>query len=153
MRLHVEEDHNDVLHHLLRGVGAKTIPLEGNVILHWDSHPDMLLNRDMTPEDTHGRQEVMAACSIENWILPLTFMGIVEKVVWIRPPWSDQIDLGQYSFHIGRERETNRLRVTCLEPYFASEGIVSHLADMDRTKEVHLLVVQSNDEAIAKKVF
>lgn len=45
LHLHVEEDHHHVLHHILRGVGAKRIPLVGNAILHLDAHPDLLLPR------------------------------------------------------------------------------------------------------------
>ena len=41
----VEEDHNHALEHILAAAGAKRIPMEGNAIIHFDSHPDMLLPR------------------------------------------------------------------------------------------------------------
>ena len=39
----VEEDHNEVLPHIFRCVGAKHLPVNGNAMIHFDSHPDLLL--------------------------------------------------------------------------------------------------------------
>ena len=39
----VEEDHNHVLCHMFRSVGAKYLPVSGNVLIHFDSHPDLAL--------------------------------------------------------------------------------------------------------------
>jgi len=39
--VYIEEDHNDVLSHIFRCVGAKLLPTTGNVLLHFDSHPDL----------------------------------------------------------------------------------------------------------------
>ncbi len=80
LRLHVEEDHHHVLHHLLRGVGAKQVPLEGVALIHLDSHPDLLLPRSLGPEAAMDRRALMQEVSIENWIMPMVYMGIVDKV-------------------------------------------------------------------------
>ena len=39
----VEEDHHEVLPHIFRCVGAKHLPVNGNAMIHFDSHPDLLL--------------------------------------------------------------------------------------------------------------
>ncbi len=154
LSLHVEEDHHHVLHHILRGVGAKRIPLSGNAILHLDSHPDLLLPRSLSPEATADRRSLLSEVSIENWILPMAYMGVVDRVVWVRPPWSSQIREGEHLFQVGVERGSGRVRTTCLEPYFVSEGVSCHRADMEEegAKDVRLLVVTSDDEDIARKV-
>ena len=45
--VYVEEAHNDVLPHIFRCVGAKYLPLQGNVLIHFDSHPDMCLPQNL----------------------------------------------------------------------------------------------------------
>ncbi len=39
----VEEDHNEVLRHIFRCVGSKLLPVSGNIMVHFDSHPDLAL--------------------------------------------------------------------------------------------------------------
>ena len=41
--VYIEEDHNDVLQHIFRNVGAKFLPTSGNFLIHFDSHPDLAL--------------------------------------------------------------------------------------------------------------
>ena len=43
----VEEDHHHVLPHIFRCVGAKNLPTFGNALIHFDSHPDLLLPSDI----------------------------------------------------------------------------------------------------------
>ncbi len=80
LRVHVEEDHNDVLLHILNGVGSKLLPLAGNAILHLDAHPDLLLPRSLTQEEASSKRTLIDAVSIENWIMPCAFLGIIDKV-------------------------------------------------------------------------
>ena len=37
----VEEDHNEVLSHIFRTVGSKHLPVSRNIMVHFDSHPDL----------------------------------------------------------------------------------------------------------------
>ena len=39
----VEEGHHEVLPQIFKCVGAKQLPVHGNAIIHFDSHPDMVL--------------------------------------------------------------------------------------------------------------
>ena len=41
--VYIEEDHHEVLPHIYRNIGAKYLPLENNTLVHFDSHPDMLI--------------------------------------------------------------------------------------------------------------
>ncbi len=76
------------------------------------------------------------------------------QIVWVRPPWSSQLSDGERSFYVGRETSSGFLRVTCAEPYFASEGLVCRREDMDgEVRQVGLLVVGEEDQQVmARKV-
>lgn len=118
LALHIEEDHNDVLRHILDGIGAKRLPLTGNILLHLDAHPDLGLPLNLTDEIARDKHQLIDAVSIENWILPCAYLGLINDIIWVHPKWSTQIRDSQYQFKIGRHRETGEIKVTCLENYF-----------------------------------
>ena len=95
----------------------------------------------------------MDAVSIENWILPAAYLGVVSKIAWVRPAWSGQIRDGLHRFKIGHTADDGeeRVRVTCLESYFLSEGIVCREEDLLDARDVELLVVElGSDDCIAR---
>lgn len=141
---HIEEDHHHVLAPILNAIGAKRLPFGGNVLLHLDSHPDLLLPRALTAEVCLDKRQLLECVSIENWILPCAFLGVINRIVWVRPPWAAQIPSGRYHFHVGREHATGRLRLTALESYFLSEALTVPLADLADPQPVDLLVVELN---------
>ncbi|TRY71495.1 hypothetical protein TCAL_12613 [Tigriopus californicus] len=141
---HIEEDHHDVLWPLLSAIGAKRLPFTGHILVHLDSHPDLLLPRSLTAEACRDKRQLLQQVSIENWILPCAFLGVINRIVWVRPPWSDQIPSGRYQFHVGREQATGNLRLTALESYFLSEALTVPLADLTEPQLVDLLVVELN---------
>ena len=105
----VEEDHHHVLPHIFRCVGAKNLPTVGNALVHFDSHPDLLLPSDIVANDVKNINSLYDKLSIENWILPACFLGVIDTVVWVAPPWSNQIPEGQYDFVIGKHNRTNKV--------------------------------------------
>jgi len=145
--VYIEEDHNEVLRHIYKNIGAKYLPLENNTLVHFDSHPDLLIPKDLVAEDCYDKYALFEKISIENWILPGAFAGIFSTIIWICPPWSDQIAPGTYSFSIGRVKETDEIAVTCLESYYISEGLYRSPDDLDSVRGVKLIVLQLNDSA------
>lgn len=145
--VYIEEDHHDVLPHIYRHIGAKNLPLENNTLVHLDSHPDMLIPKDLTPEDAYNKMDLFAKLSIENWILPGCFVGIFSTIVWVCPPWADQICPGEHEFYIGVEKGTNRLAVTCLESYYISEGLFVTKDNLDNVRKVKLVVVKLEESS------
>ncbi len=139
--VHVEEDHNDVLEHILTAVGSKQLPLTGNTLVHLDSHPDLLLPTDLDADTCRSKRELLAAVSIENWILPCAYLGLINRIVWVRPPWANQIRDGEHNFKIGHAADDGReIRVSCMESYFLSEGVVCAEEELKEAREVQLLV-------------
>lgn len=145
--VYIEEDHHEVLPHIYKNIGAKFLPLENNTLVHFDSHPDMLIPKDLTPEDAFDKFALFQKISIENWILPGAFVGVFNTIVWVCPPWANQISPGKYSFQIGRHKTTNRLAVTCLESYYISEGLFTTRNNLDNVKEITLLVIKLEENA------
>jgi len=143
----IEEDHHEVLPHIYKLIGAKQLPLENNTLVHLDSHPDMLIPKDLTPEEAWNKRDLFDKLSIENWILPGCFVGVFSTIVWVCPPWSDQIDPGEHEFYVGVERGTDRLAVSCLQSYYISEGLFVPQKDLDSAKKIKLVVVKMESES------
>jgi len=144
--VYIEEDHHEVLPHIFKNIGAKHLPLEHNTLLHFDSHPDLLLPADLGPEEAFDKFKLFQKLSIENWILPGVFVGVFRTIVWVCPPWSNQIPPGEYSFQVGRSKETDRLAVSCWESYYLSEGLFLPREQMDNVKTVKLIVVKLGED-------
>ena len=127
--------------------GAKNLPLEHNTLIHFDSHPDLLLPADLSPQDAFDKFKLFQKLSIENWILPGVFVGVLKTIIWVCPWWSQQIQPGEYSFEVGKTKD-NKLAVTCLEAYYISEGLFTSRDNLEDTKEVNLIVIKldENDE-------
>jgi len=144
----VEEDHHEVLPHIFRCVGAKNLPTNGNAMIHFDSHPDLLLPAGVTGQEMANVYQLYEKLSIENWILPACFLGVLDTIVWVKPPWSNQIPEGHYTFLIGRHKDSNLVLMTCLQNYFVAEGIVCDPKDLMDTKEINLYVIQLSQQQI-----
>jgi len=143
--VYIEEDHNEVLKHIYKNIGGKFLPFNNNTLVHFDSHPDMLLPKDLTPDECYDKSTVFEKISIENWILPGAFAGLFSTIIWVCPPWSDQIAPGVHDFHIGRVKGKDEIAVTCLESYYISEGLYSPLHKLDRVQSVKLIVLKLDE--------
>ncbi|XP_066903984.1 UPF0489 protein C5orf22 homolog isoform X2 [Halyomorpha halys] len=122
-------------------MGAKALPLYGNVLIHLDSHPDMLIPKGMPADTVWNKHELFNKLSIENWIMPATYAGHFSTLVWIKPPWAFQIADGSYTFFIGKEYSSGEIRLTSNLPYFVSECLYSPIDKMENTKEIKLEVL------------
>ncbi|XP_064097352.1 UPF0489 protein C5orf22 homolog isoform X1 [Macrobrachium nipponense] len=138
--VHIVEDHNDALYHILRAVGSKHLPFNNNLLIHFDSHPDLLIPSELKASEVYDIPVMLPKLSIENWILVAAFAGQISSIVWMKPPWSNQIENGDYSFYIGRKKNTDSIRVSCPILYFVAEMLYSKKEDLEDEKEVLLLV-------------
>lgn len=134
------EYHHEVLPFIYRAIGSKHLPIEGVKFVHFDSHPDMLLPKDMPAEFVFDKEKLFEAISIENWMLPAAYAGHFDRLTWIKPPWARQIDNGSYNFLIGMDKSTGCIRVNSTENYFLSECLISRTEDLLNSREVNLRV-------------
>lgn len=80
----VVEDHNNALEYIYKSIGSRHLPLEGNSIIHFDSHPDLMVPKDLPADTVFNKYELFDALSIEDWLLPACYAGHFESVHWVR---------------------------------------------------------------------
>ena len=57
------------------------------------------------------KEKLFAYTSIAEWILPAVYAGHLGCVVWIKPPWSSQMNDGEYALVVGRDSDTGHIRL------------------------------------------
>lgn len=134
--IYVVEDHHEVLPFIYKSIGSKHLPLFDNTILHFDSHPDMLIPSGLKAGTVLDKYKLFDSLSIENWILPAAFAGHFSKILWVKPPWAHQISDGDHSFKIGKENQTDEVKVTSLENYFLTDCLFCPEENMTEVKEI-----------------
>ncbi|XP_077982987.1 UPF0489 protein C5orf22 homolog [Glandiceps talaboti] len=127
----IVEGHNDVLTHIYRGIGSKHLPLDGMTLIHFDSHPDLCIPIDMPADYVFDKDKLSSSLSIENWILPAVYAGHFNTIVWVKPPWANQLQDGKYTFQTGKHKDNGKLRVTCTDDYFLSDTLYAAASDLD----------------------
>lgn len=139
----IVENHNEILEFIYRCLASRHLPFQNNKIIHFDSHPDMAVPRNMPAEFVYDKEKLFNAISIENWLMPTVFAGHISKLFWIKPSWSQQIKNGNYNFIIGRYNDN--ICVTSTLEYFVSEGSYRPEFDLSDKKPVQLIVKTLND--------
>ncbi|XP_066596828.1 UPF0489 protein C5orf22 homolog isoform X4 [Prorops nasuta] len=139
--IYVVESHDEVLPFIYRCLGSKHLPFEGNVFVHLDSHPDMLLPKSMLADTVWNKDKLFSEVSIENWILPAAYAGHLKTLIWVKPPWATQMSDGISNFFIGKHKDTHLIRLTSTESYFVSEGLYAPLEELENTRKVTLHVI------------
>lgn len=135
------EYHHEVLPFIYRNIGSKHLPLEGIGFVHFDSHPDMSIPKEMPADDVYDKNKLFDTISIEDWMLPAAYGGHLKELLWIKPPWAKQISDGRRVFRIGASKHDNTIKVDCNESYFVSEWLFCPASEMKNTKEVVLKVM------------
>ncbi len=143
--VYVVEDHNDALEKIYKEIGSKFIQFDNLTLVHFDSHPDLSLSRTLNDEFIYNKDLLYSNLSIENWILPAAYAGHINKIVWIKPEWSNQIKSGKYEFYIGTDKNNGYIRVSCKQLYFLSELVYSNESNLINKKLVTLYVIDFND--------
>jgi len=141
------DDHHDVLPFLVACIRAKKIPtikrkdnsnsiIDKNdvIMIHIDSHPDFSLPSKNDIRNGYDIKEFSNYNNLNNilnneggiaeFILPCIFNNYINKVVWIKPPWSQQFSCGYYNFNIGNNITSNNAAVTLSSSYFIGESII-----------------------------
>lgn len=138
--LYIVEDHNEVLPYIHRAIGSHHLPFSNLVFVHFDSHPDMLIPKDMPADDTFNKEILYENISIENWIMPMIYAGHLSVILWVKPPWCSQIEDNTIHFYVGKCVTTGTLRCSCKESYFVSETLYRPEAQLTNKKLVQLVV-------------
>ncbi|XP_050398129.2 UPF0489 protein C5orf22 homolog [Patella vulgata] len=135
------EDHHEVVPHIHRAIGSKQLPWENVVMVHFDSHPDLLIPFNMEADVVYEKEQLYDKLSIENWIIPLVYAGHINEIIWLKPPWANQIPDKQITFLVGKCKETKAIRTTCKESYFVNELLYVPESQLENVKTVKLTVI------------
>ncbi|XP_075237903.1 misexpression suppressor of ras 6 [Lycorma delicatula] len=138
--VYIVEDHNEVIPFIYRCIGSKHLMLENNILVHLDSHPDMLIPKNMSADIVWDKYELFNNLSIENWILPAAYAGHFNTIIWCKPYWAKQFNDGLYSFIIGKHKSSKTIRVTCAESYFLSDCLYAADIDLENCKSLNFYV-------------
>ncbi|XP_062614922.1 UPF0489 protein C5orf22 homolog isoform X2 [Saccostrea cucullata] len=109
------------------------------VFVHFDSHPDLLIAKEMPADDVFNKESLYESISIENWIMPLVYAGHVSVIVWVKPPWCTQIADKNTHFYVGKCATTGTIRCSCKESYFVSETLYRPESQLLNKKRVQLI--------------
>uniref|UniRef100_A0A8C9LDP0 CE022 protein n=1 Tax=Pavo cristatus TaxID=9049 RepID=A0A8C9LDP0_PAVCR len=133
----VVEDHQDVSGGVRRSAG----PGRDSWGLFWRPGQLLPLNRaPLAASFSHHYSEL----SIENWIMPAVYAGHISQVVWLHPPWAQQISEGKHNFLVGKDISTTTIRVTGTDHYFLSDGLYVTADQLENPKPLNLHVILIN---------
>ncbi|XP_050334974.1 UPF0489 protein C5orf22 homolog [Bactrocera neohumeralis] len=135
----IADYHNDVLEFIYRCLATRHLPLENNILIHFDSHPDMVISREIPASASYDKETMLAELSIENWIMPACYAGHFNRVIWLKNSWCQQIPLGKYNFKIGHKND--KISVDCPLDYFISEGNYCDTKELLDTRNMELQVI------------
>ncbi|XP_056149124.1 UPF0489 protein C5orf22 homolog [Lampris incognitus] len=138
----IVEDHHDVVCHIYRAIASRHLPLQNIKMIHFDSHPDLLIPVNMSADIVFEKDKLLSELSIENWIMPMVYAGHVSFVAWLHPYWAQQIREGEHSMIVGRDSSTTTIRVTSADDYFLSDGLYVPENQLQKAKPLTLNVVK-----------
>lgn len=138
--------HNDVLEFIYRCLATRHLPLERNVLVHFDSHPDLVVARDIPASESYNKDTMLNELSIENWIMPTLYAGHFDRVVWLKNSWCQQIPTGKHEFKIGHKED--RIGVDCPLDYFMAEGNYCTSDELQEARSVQLQVHDADSDSL-----
>uniref|UniRef100_A0A8C5K8N6 RIKEN cDNA 6030458C11 gene n=1 Tax=Jaculus jaculus TaxID=51337 RepID=A0A8C5K8N6_JACJA len=137
----VVEDHQEALPFIYRAIGSKHLPASNIRLVHFDSHPDLLIPVNMAADTVFDKETLFGELSIENWIMPAVYAGHFSHVIWLHPTWAQQIREGKHHFLVGKDTSTTTIRVTSTDHYFLSDGLFVPEDQLENQKPLQLDVV------------
>lgn len=136
--------HNDVLEFIYRCLGSRHLPLDNNTLLHFDSHPDMVISREIPASSVYDKETMLAELSIENWIMPACYAGHFNRVIWVKNSWCHQMPEGKYNFKVGHKDD--KICVDCCLDYFISEGNYCQSSELEQSRDMELHVINNDTD-------
>lgn len=135
------DSHHHVLRHWLAAAEAGLLPASGVEVIHFDAHPDMGPPPTPLQRDWRARPDALeTAVDIESFQLAAVWIGLVRRIVWLRPPWAFQLPDGTRRFRVGADAD-GRLRVDDTSDYYVLEGHHRPTAALRDPVELELAVI------------
>jgi hypothetical protein len=116
------DSHHAALRYWLEASASGRLPEGGVTVIHFDAHPDM--SAPPVPIQRAWRARpgaLVAAVDIASFQLAAAWVGLVNRVVWLRPSWAFQIPDGEHHFHVGIGPD-GRLQTDAPFDYYVLDG-------------------------------
>jgi hypothetical protein len=133
--------HHHVLRHWLRIAEQGGLPRSGVTVVHLDGHPDLGVPRNPVAGVWPERPErLMAALDIATFQLAAVRVGLVDRVVWLRPAFAHQLADGDRRFRLGVSA-SGELRVDDPSDYYVLDEGWAPRSELREPTDVSLRVV------------
>ncbi len=145
------DSHHEVLRHWLRATSGDH-PQQRVTVVHFDAHPDLAV--PTAPVSTFVREAdadfaaLTAGLDIASFQLAAVWLGLVDRIVWLRPDWAHQLPDGERRFHLGLD-SSGRLRVDDPSDYFVFDEAWAPTASLRDAVELELRVLPLSKAAEA----
>ena len=93
-------------------------------MVHLDSHPDLAYPDSLEADDCFDKDILYDQLDIADWILPLAYQGHLRHLVWIHPPWAQQIGDVKSSFVVGKHAQNRKLKYAIISYLISLFGSV-----------------------------
>ncbi len=64
----------------------------------------------------------------------------IDRIIWIKPKWSNQIPTATYNLTIGKEKTSGSIKCNCTLSYFISDNLYAHESQLTNKHEFILQV-------------
>ena len=144
------ESHHQVLRHWLRAAQGGVLPETGVTVVHFDAHPDLGVPAEPVEELAgSGRDDpaaLIAGLDIATFQLAAVWLGLVDRIVWLRPAWATQLPDGERRFRLGLD-QAGQLRVDDPSDYYVLDDGWAPGSSLRDPVEVELRVLSLSDAA------
>lgn len=137
------ESHQRALAHWRSASLRGLLPRHGVTVVHFDGHPDLAVPLLEAPDPASA--EARLEPDLSSFQLAAAWLGLVGRIVWIRPAWARQLPDGERRFRLGR-LPSGELRVDDTSDYYVLDGGYAATASLRDSVEVRVHVL-SLDEA------
>jgi hypothetical protein len=122
LRVVVCDSHHHVLRHWIEAANEELLPRTGVDVVHFDAHPDLAVPEvpiERAWPDRPGA--LVSSLDIASFQLAAAWIGLVDRVVWLRPAWATQLPDGARTMSVG-EVPGAGLRVDDRSDYYVLDG-------------------------------
>lgn len=101
VELAISESHHHVLAHWLRAAREGLLPSSGVTVVHVDAHPDLAVPTRPIPVGSRDPRLLVSRVDIASFVLAAARVGLVDRVIWLRPDFAFQLPDGARTLHLG----------------------------------------------------
>ena len=153
LKVFIIEEHTEALEVLSLAARRGIIQVGKCKMVHFDSHPDLSCFENIYPEHIGDRTELChrlrnSEDGISSFILPAIAMKLLKDVIWVKPPWTNQIPEGKHNLIFGWKEDQNarkRMAIATDLEYWVDDGdSVQDPSKLSDQSTLELRVMQLN---------